>query len=379
MNATRSVLLMPNHSVLLDSAGARLESSVADLLRELRTRFEAADIAAFASHGEDPSLSGTIRGSEATFYRLNRLEHGSLPRRVLNYLVAASVLPFVLRRYDLLYIFCPGHCGWLAALWARVLGKRYGLYVRGTWLNRKSATSFLWRRVFAGASFMIVTGEAFRRRLIPYCNNVVNEVPLTALRPTEIGSPDQMMRHCRRLLFAGRLTESKGMLDVVRAVALLRAAGQDIELTIAGGGLDQDLRKLAQLCDDLGVRTAVTMLGHVTPQALAAAYRGSAVFVFPSYYPEGFPRVLYEAMMFSLPIVTCDMPGIEGFLVDDVNCLLCPPSDPVRLAANIRRLLSDAALAQRLGCRARADVERLYESFSDASHAQQVLRFVGAA
>jgi glycosyltransferase involved in cell wall biosynthesis len=379
VSSTGTLLLVPNHSMCLESEGVRIEAAEADMLRGVRARFAGAGIAAFATRGENASLSGIVSKSEATFHRLNALEPGGWwLQKVINYARAALTLPFVVRRYDLLYIFCPGHCGSLAALWARVLGKRYGLYVRGTWLNRRAATSFWWSRVFAGASFMIVTGEAFRRRLTRYCANVVNEVPLTALRPEDIDQPAREERGTARLLFAGRLTATKGILDVVRAVALLRNEGRQVEVTVAGSANPDELSALTRLCDGLGVRAAVRILGHVPPAALVAAYRTSGIFVFPSYYVEGFPRVLYEAMMFSLAIVTCELPGTEGFLTDGVNCLHCSPSDPERLAQCLRRLLDDPSLADRLGRRARVDVGQLYDSFIDDSHAQQLSRLAGS-
>ena len=375
MSTPRSLLLIPNHPTIIEDSGARLESAEADLLRSARIQFQTAGIATFVARDANTSLSGIVGKSEACVHRLNAVEHtGSSPRKVVNYLVAAAKLPFVLRHYELVYIFCPGHIGALAALWARVLGKPYGLYVRCTWLNRRAATSFWWARVFAGASFMIVTGEAFRRRLARYCPNVVNEVPLTALRPADVQLTSLERRNPHRLLFAGRLTRSKGIYDVLRALAILRRSGTKVELTIAGGGVADEVQALTSLCDELGIRAAVTILGHVSHAALAETYRNHSIFVFPSYFTEGFPRVLYEAMMFSLALVTCDMPGTEGFLIDGVNCLHCRPSDPEQLAARLQRLLDDPQLLRSLGRRGRADVERLYDSFTDASHAAQLLR-----
>jgi hypothetical protein len=81
--------------------------------------------------------------------------------------------------------------------------------------------------------------------------------------------------------------------------------------------------------------------------------------------------------MFSLAIVTCPMPGTDGFLVHGGNCLYCRPCDPESVAGCLRALLDDAALTARLGARARADVESLYGSFTEASHAEQLLRFAG--
>jgi glycosyltransferase involved in cell wall biosynthesis len=379
MNARRSLLVVPNHSMVIEGDLLRIEWAEAELLRAVRERFAFAGIAAFVEGGNNSSLAGSVPRAHAASHRLNQLDHSrSRLARLINYVGAAATLPFVLCRYDLLYIFCPGHCGLLAACWARLLGRPYGLYVRGTWLSGRAETAYWWRWVFRGATFMIATGESFRRRLSRYCSQVVNEVPLTELRPCNTHACRRATRSAAtRLLFAGRLAESKGIYDVVRALALLRGEGRDVTLTIAGGGVQAELRALDELQELLRVRAAVEILGHVPPARLTEVYRDSDLFVFPSYFAEGFPRVLYEAMMFGLPIVTCQMPGTDGFLVDNSNCLYCQPSDPQALAACLRRLLDDAVCRERLGSRARADIESLYESFVDTSHAEQLLRFAG--
>lgn len=380
MNAGRSFLLVPNHSMVLEADALRIESAEAHLLRSVRTRFDTAGVAAFVDRDSNSSLAGLVRRADTACHRLNPLDHcRSRPAKILNYLAAAVRLPFVLSRYEFLYVFCPGYCGLLAALWARLLRRRYGLYVRGTWLTSRAETAYWWRLVFRGATFMIATGEPFRRHLSSYCSNVVNEVPLTELRPanTRVGGRGAR-RGAVKLLFVGRLSQVKGIHDVIRALAILRGEGRNLTLTIAGGGIAAEVETLVRLTQALALDGAVTLLGHVASAQLAEAYRDSDVFVFPSYFAEGFPRVLYEAMMFSLAIVTCRMPGTDGFLVDGANCLYCRPTDPQELAACLRRLLDDPPLRERLGGRARADVESLYDSFVDASHAEQLLRFAGA-
>lgn len=372
-------LLVPNHSVERDEAGLRIESAEAQLLHKLGADFPRIGIAAFESSRRGAVLTGTI-DDRIEVHRLNILGDVALRAgKWLNYLYAAIRLPGIVARHDFIYIFCPGHCALLAAFWARLLGKPYGFYVRGTWLDAKGDTPAWWLPLFRGASFMVVTGEAFRRRLLRYCANVVNEVPLTALRPEQIANRRRPMSSPVRLMFAGRMTESKGILDVVTCVALLREEGRHVELVVAGGGTDAERRKLDDAVSRLGLHDAVRMLGHVPPAELAAAYEAADIFVFPSYFAEGFPRVLYEAMMFSTAIVTADMPGIRDFLVDQQNCLYCASRNPHDVARQVRRLIDEPGLARRLGDRSRADVLRLYESFTERSHADQVLRWTCVA
>lgn len=372
-------LLVPNHSVERDRAELRIESAEAQLLQKLGADFSQIGIAAFVSSRRGAVLTGTIDG-RVEVHRLNVLgDVGLRAGKLLNYVCAAIRLPAIVARHDFIYIFCPGHCALLAAFWARLLGKPYGFYVRGTWLDAKGDTPLWWRPLFRGASFMVVTGEAFRRRLLRYCANVVNEVPLTALHPRQIANRQRPMSSPVRLMFAGRMTESKGILDVVTSVALLREEGRHVELVVAGGSTAEEQRKLDDAVSRLGLHDAVRMLGHVPPGELAAAYEAADIFVFPSYFAEGFPRVLYEAMMFSAAIVTAEMPGIRDFLVDEQNCLYCAIRNPHDVARQVRRLIDEPQLAKRLGERSRTDVLRLYESFTEPSHAAQVRRWTCVA
>lgn len=377
MSDLSSFLLIPNHSLAVVGQSGRIESAEADMLRAMEARFSRLGIVGFVTEEKNSSLSGDIDFSRTPVHKLNLVEHShSGFFKIINYLYAASRMPLFINRYDFLYIFCPGYCGLVAALWARLLGKRYGVYVRGTWLTGESRTPIWWEYVFSGADFLIVTGESFRMKLQKYCRNVVNEVPLTALRPHQVDVHWRSDSSALHLVFVGRLSESKGIHDVVRALAILRREGRDVELVVAGGGIEEEVEALVKLQDQLGVKQAVKVLGHVSSAVLADVYKNSGVFVFPSYYAEGFPRVLYEAMMYSLAIVTCEMPGTEGFLIDEENCLYCRPADPINLADRLRCLIDDQKLSRRLGSKAREDVEKLYDSFVDDSHAQQILRFI---
>jgi glycosyltransferase involved in cell wall biosynthesis len=111
-------------------------------------------------------------------------------------------------------------------------------------------------------------------------------------------------------------------------------------LAIAGDGpLAEELRARAA---SLGVEAA--FLGHRDDVAelLAAA----AVFVLPSRW-EGQPLILQEALRAGAAIVATRVGGIPD-LVGDEAAVLVPPDDAPGLAAAVRSVLTDAALAGRL-------------------------------
>ena len=95
----------------------------------------------------------------------------------------------------------------------------------------------------------------------------------------------------------------------------------------------------------LGV--AAQFLGHRddVPALLARA----AVFVLPSVW-EGQPLALQEALRAGVPVVASRVGGIPGVTGD--AAVLVPPGDAARLAAAVRSVLDDPALAARLRDRA---------------------------
>ena len=75
---------------------------------------------------------------------------------------------------------------------------------------------------------------------------------------------------------------------------------------------------------------------------------------------DALPTVLLEAMACGLPVVSTALSGIPEIVADGETGYLVPPGDPAALAAAMRRLLEDYALAERLG---RAGRERARDLF----------------
>ena len=65
----------------------------------------------------------------------------------------------------------------------------------------------------------------------------------------------------------------------------------------------------------------------------------SDVFVLPSFYREGIPRVLLEAASMGLPLIATSTPGCEDVVRDGENGFLVSPHDPGSLARAIENLI----------------------------------------
>src|SRR5207248_11199554 len=118
-------------------------------------------------------------------------------------------------------------------------------------------------------------------------------------------------------------------------------------LRIVGKGSRADI--VAALVREHGVRWDA----ELTADGVAAAMDGAWVLVLPSR-SEGMGRVLVEAFCRGRGVVGTRAGSIPNLVVDGVSGLLVEPGDSQALAAALVRVLSDAALADRLAAGARA-------------------------
>jgi glycosyltransferase involved in cell wall biosynthesis len=66
------------------------------------------------------------------------------------------------------------------------------------------------------------------------------------------------------------------------------------------------------------------------------------------------PNKVFQALAVARPVITADTPAARELLTDDVDALLVPPGDAESLAAAVRRIAGDRALAHRIAATGRA-------------------------
>jgi rhamnosyl/mannosyltransferase len=125
---------------------------------------------------------------------------------------------------------------------------------------------------------------------------------------------------------------------------------------------------LEEKARSLGVRA--TFSGWLEGEALLRAYAEASVVAVPSVWNEPFGLVGLEAMACGKPVVAFARGGIPDWLEHEETGLLVPPKDVPALAAALRRLLEDGALARRLG---EAGRRRARERFAMAQHVQRLV------
>lgn len=139
------------------------------------------------------------------------------------------------------------------------------------------------------------------------------------------------------VLAVSSMSPNKNFAAVAQAIELL--GDVDFDIVIAGGG--SSIFKPSGTT--LGGR--VRQLGYVTDEELRALYGWASCFVFPSFY-EGFGFPALEAMACGCPVVASRAASIPEVCGD--AALYCDPHSPADIAEQIRRVMADAGLRERL-------------------------------
>jgi glycosyltransferase involved in cell wall biosynthesis len=150
----------------------------------------------------------------------------------------------------------------------------------------------------------------------------------------------------------GRLDPEKGFDLLIGAADQLLREGLDVELWIAGGGIEQ--AALQRQIEQLGRKDRIRLLGF--RDDTISFYQAMDVFALSSLR-EGLPNVLLEAMALEVPVVATRIAGIPGLIQDGENGLLIAPGNREELAQALRRLLADPDLCRHFARAGRQTIE----------------------
>lgn len=149
----------------------------------------------------------------------------------------------------------------------------------------------------------------------------------------------------RPYIFAvGTVQPRKNYVRLIQALAVVRAAGHDIDLVIAGGRgwLDNPIYDALR---DQRLESHVHMIGFADDADLPALYNDALCIATPSIY-EGFGLPVLEAFACGTPVVTANVSSLPEVAGD--AALLIDPTDVDALADALTRLITDESLRAEL-------------------------------
>jgi glycosyltransferase involved in cell wall biosynthesis len=161
-------------------------------------------------------------------------------------------------------------------------------------------------------------------------------------------------------LMVGRLMRDKGVYEFLQAAQDVSTEFPDARFSILGRADDVSPTGICQA--DIAGLQAVYPVTFLTETHDVRPYLAqSSVFVLPSYYREGLPRTILEAMATGRAVITTDMPGCRDPIEDGKNGIIVAPRNVPALAHAMRSFLTNPTQAEDMGQKSRAIAERVYD------------------
>lgn len=153
------------------------------------------------------------------------------------------------------------------------------------------------------------------------------------------------------LLFAGRISRGKGLIDLVRAVAIRPAAIRRVVLagSVPDTAFEDELRREIGRS---GIPERFELPGLLEEDALLREFSRAAALVLPSFQ-ETAPMVIQQAMAAGLPVIATRVGGIPFQVEHGRSGLLYDAGDVAALAARLAELMEDLRRAEALSAVAR--------------------------
>lgn len=250
----------------------------------------------------------------------------------------------------------------LAPLWVRARGRLLLVHhlfgatafrdanwvlAAATWLLERPIPS-IYRGLPCAAVSQSTLDDLTRRGLVPSRTDVIrNGVVLENLRPAEERFP------VPTVVCLGRLKRYKGIDLVLRAAAVLRDRGVEVNVVVAGkGDAREDLERAARR---LGIHARVRFAGFVSEDEKRDLLSRSWVHAYTSP-KEGWGIASIEASACGTATVASNAPGLRETVRHGRTGLLVPHGDVEALAGALARLL-DPEVRDRMGRAARTMAE----------------------
>lgn len=266
--------------------------------------------------------------TETSISQFDLLKHGIkiLPlyyrkNILLRYLFAYIVLLKKIKHFNFVYLYYPSSFKHLAII-CKLFSIPYGLYVRG----QQGLDDKLSHWIYRNANVIMTVSDLFTKKI----NYVAQREVAFTIRPMIPYKYDDIVLNRQyypkekySLLYFGRYDSDKGLIELIKAVNAIKKDKYVFEMKIVGNG--NLVSEMDNLIKELNLCDLVTICPPVYDNdEKKRIFFNADLFVLPTYH-EGFPRTLYESMIFGTPIITTLVGGIPALMKNQTNCIEIQP------------------------------------------------------
>ena len=242
---------------------------------------------------------------------------------------------------DALHVRCPGNLALLGVVLGRLVARRRIAKYAGQWTSYPGEQlTVRFQRWLLGSRWwgapVTVYGQwdGQPSHVIPFFTSLMDADHMDRARlaiATRESSPEL------RIVYLGRLSVSKNLDVLLRAMRSVAAQGLRVRCTIVGEGPER--HSLEQLAADLSLAKNVRFTGGVPHEETASILEDADVLVLVSE-TEGWPKALAEAMAYGLVCIGSDR-GLMPQMLGEGRGIVVPPQDVDALAKELGRIARD--------------------------------------
>lgn len=287
--------------------------------------------------------------------------------KIVNYVLTYLWIIKYVCKSDFIYIFYPNAFKFVTFI-AFVLKKKYGVYIRGMGGINDKISHWIYKHAYT----VFTVSDNFTEHVNALvCRQVAKTIkPMNYFDEKDIYYDRKYNKIIKyKLLYLGRTTNDKGIIELLNALSLIKQEREDFELSIVGTG--EYIEELKALAQDLGLSSFVFFKGGIYEKdKVKECYVNADIFILPTYH-EGFPRTIYEAMIFGTPIITTFVGGISTHMIDNFNCIKILPKSIDSLTCALVKAMDNYPDMIQLSKNGFKTVEKIVDS-KRLTHAQEL-------
>ena len=160
-------------------------------------------------------------------------------------------------------------------------------------------------------------------------------------------------------LLIARLLKSKGINEYANAASIIKKKYPYVKFQLVGW-LDGNSDSISKHELNGWIRSGtIEYLGVI--EDIKTVISNCSVYVLPSFYGEGTPRTVLEAMSMGRPIITSDVPGCRQTTISGENGLLVPPKSVDKLVEAMSFFITNPESILMMGIASRRVAEKKYD------------------
>lgn len=271
----------------------------------------------------------------------------SLPRTIWQ-------LMKLMREADAIHARCPCDLGLLGALFGPLFSPRLIAKYATQWHEFPAEPrAWRWQRNILGSRWwrgpvtVYGTWPDQPRKVIPFFTSMLTE---QQLERAKAAARREKRTDILRVLYVGRLSKSKNVDVLIRALAGVNAPSLRIECKVVGEGPERP--NLEALTSQLGLRNRVNFAGGVEFDRVLNHYEQSDALVLASDI-EGWPKAIAEGMAFGLVCIGTER-GVMPQMLGEGRGFLVAPRDVKGLSRAIQEIAAHPADSRLMAERAAA-------------------------